>query len=223
MNTKNKSFTTFTRILVIGIIGFAIILTTSILKGNRPNILSRQQSAVIAPMASTTPNPEGTQSIEEIITLKAIGEATYLASTPTRLTPVYLPTGLYDDERVHISAGLLFIDAQNAWGGFFEGNRFSLYAGALQSDPEQGVIGLVISLPGGKSIEKFITPTKHGALSVVSVQDDRIKLVALDGTNIFFDLPTRQFVSSQTEIAPSVTPSPPVTPVPTELPYPPQP
>jgi hypothetical protein len=51
-------------------------------------------------------------------------------------------------------------------------------------------------------------------------KNDRVILIALDGTMFYFDVPTRQFVDSLTGVAPSVTPSPLVTPEPTSVPYP---
>jgi hypothetical protein len=151
--------------------------------------------AVIMPIdplviSSVTPSPNETQTVAAIVTIKAIIGATELATTRTPVTPIYLPTGIYDDQRVKISAALLFIDAQNAWGGFLNGYRFVLYAGALQSDPAQGVVCMVISVPVGKNFEQFVTPSKHGALRVVSEQNNRLILIATDGTVFYFDLPT---------------------------------
>lgn len=221
MNQKSTPINTLAQIAILVILGLAIVFAITTLRGTAPGLLSPTQGATPVITSSVTPDPDETQTSEAIITLKAIGEATYLAITRTPETPIYLPTGIYDDQRVRISAELLFIDAQNAWGGFIDGNRFTLYAGSLQSDPDQGVVGLVTSLPGGKRIEKFVSPSKHGALRIVSEQNNRVTLIATDGTNFYFDIPTRQFVASLTEVAPSVTPSPSVTPEPTGLPYPP--
>jgi hypothetical protein len=102
-----------------------------------------------------------------------------------------------------------------------DGYNFFIYAGSLLSDPEQGAIVMVTTMPSGPSIEQFLTSTKHGALRAVSEQNNRLTLIALDGTGFYFDLATRQFAASLTEVAPSVTPSPMATPEPTGLPYPP--
>ncbi len=220
MNKKSTPTNTIAQIAILVILGLALVFAITTLRGAVPGILSPTQDVTLVITASFTPAPDETQTVETIITLKAIGEATYLAATRTLETPIYLPTGIYNDQRVRISAGLLFIDAQNAWSGFIDGNRFTLYAGSLQSDPDQGVVGLAISMPGGKRIEKFISPSKHGALSVITQQDNRVVLIATDKTIFYFDLPTRQFVASSTEIAPGVTPSPSVTPEPAGLPYP---
>jgi len=80
---------------------------------------------------------------------------------------------------------------------------------------------MVTTMPSGTSIEQFVTSTKHGALQAVSEQNNRLTLIASNGTLFYFDLPTHQFVASLTEVAPSVTPSPSNTPEPTGLPYPP--
>ena len=132
-----------------------------------------------------------------------------------------MPTGIYDNEEIKASASLSFIDAQNAWYGFANGSFFALYAGALQSDPDQGVLVLDMVLPEGASYSQYVTSSKHGALRIVSnTQNNRFTLTAADGTLFYFDLPPRQFVASLTEVAPSVTPSPLPTPSPTLPPYP---
>lgn len=212
---------TVTKLVFMAIVCFALVIILTTFRVTNPGSLSSTLGSTPIMTSSISPDPEGTQSEAAIVTLKAIGEATYLATTRTPEIPIYLPTGIYDDQRVKISAALLFIDAQNAWGGFIDGYRFTLYAGALQSDPNQGVVGLVISLPNGKRFSQFATSSKHGALRVVSELNNRLNLISSDGTVFYFDLPTRQFVTSLTEVAPSVTPSPLVTPAPTGLPYPP--
>jgi hypothetical protein len=123
------------------------------------------------------------------------------------------------------SGKMLGLDTQNGWSGFVHGYHFFIYAGALLTDLEQGAIIMVTTMPSGASIEQFVTSTKHGTLQAVSEQNNRLTLIASDGTVFYFDLPTHQFVASLTEVAPSVTPSltpsPSVTPEPTGLPYPP--
>jgi hypothetical protein len=221
MRQKYPPINTVAQIALLVILGFALVFAITSLRSLAPGKLSPAQRASFVITTSYAPAPNESQAAETIIALKAIGEGTYLAITRTPETPIYLPTGIYDDQRVRISADLLFIDAQNAWGGFIDGYRFSLYAGSLQSDSYQGIVGLVINMPGGKSIEMFVSPSKHGALKVVTQRDNRFTLIATDGMIFYFDLPTRQFVASSTEIAPSGTPSPSVTPEPTLLPYPP--
>ena len=52
----------------------------------------------------------------------------------------------------------------------------------------------------------FPTPTKHGGVRVVSEQGNRLTLVSTDGTTYYFDIPSRRFVASLTEVVPSATP-----------------
>ena len=221
MNQNRTFLSAVAKLVFMAIVCFALVIILTTFRVTDSGSLSSTLGSTPIITSSISPDPEGTQSEAAIVTLKAVGEATYLATTRTPEIPIYLPTGIYDDQRVKISAALLFINAQNAWGGFIDGYRFTLYAGALQSDPNQGVVGLVISLPNGKRFSQFATPSKHGALHVVNELNNRLNLISSDGTAFYFDLPTRQFVTSLTEVAPSVTPSPVVTPTPTGLPYPP--
>jgi hypothetical protein len=99
--------------------------------------------------------------------------------------------------------------------------EISLYAGASSDDPDQGVIVFSIN---NSQFEYYPTPTRHGAVRVVIVQDNRLTLVSTDGTIYYFDIPSLSYVSSMTEFAPSITPPPTRTPFPpnyvTATPYP---
>jgi hypothetical protein len=155
-------------------------------------------------------------------TQRAIYLATYQASTPLPTArAIYLPTGTIENGREIATGQLLGINAVNGWFGFWEGNTVNVYAGALPDDPDQGVIVILMrNAPEGN----LPTPTKHGAVRVVSEQDNRLKLVSTDGTIYYFDIPSLSYVSSLTVFAPSITPPPTRTPLPpnyvTETPYP---
>jgi len=218
MNQASKSKTTLALLFFLAILGLVFIILITSFRGASPGSAGATQGLSPITTSSTTLIPEATQTVAVITADKVKGEATFLATTRTPVTPIYLPTGIYDDQRVKISAALLFIDAQNAWSGFIDGHRFTLYAGALQSDPEQGVVFLISE--SLSIFEQFLTSSKHGALRALDEQNDRVILVALDRSMFYFDVPTRQFVDSLTGVAPSVIPSPFVTPASTSAPYP---
>jgi hypothetical protein len=155
-------------------------------------------------------------------TQRAISLATYQAFTPLPSAKViYLPTGTIESGYAMATGHLLGINAVNGWFGFWDGNEVSVYAGASSDDPDQGVIVILMR----NALEGSLpTPTKHGAVHVVSEQDNRLKLVSTDGTIYYFDIPSLSYVSSLTVFAPSITPPPTRTPYPpnymTETPYP---
>jgi hypothetical protein len=148
--------------------------------------------------------------------------ATYQAYTPLPNPPfTYPPTGTLENGREIATGHLLGINAVNGWYGLWDGNEINLYAGALSNDPDQGVIVILMRYaPEGN----LPTPTKHGAVRVVSEHNNRLTLVSTDGTIYYFDIPSLSYVSSLTAFAPSITPPPTRTPYPpnyvTETPYP---
>jgi hypothetical protein len=155
-------------------------------------------------------------------TQQAISRATDQASTPLPTAKaIYLPTGTIESKYAIASGKTLGINAVNGWFGFWDGNEISLYAGASSNDPDQGVIVILMRYaPEGN----LPTPTKHGAVHVVSEHNNRLTLVSTDGTTYYFDIPSLSYVSSLTVFAPSITPPPTRTPYPpnyvTETPYP---
>jgi hypothetical protein len=162
-----------------------------------------------------------TQTVEVILTQKAVA-GTSLA-TRKHLTPFFEPTGIYSDASVQASGMKMGMDAQNEWFGFVGGNSTNVFAGALVGEPDQGVVHLFIKYPTRGFDEQILTPTQHGGVRVVSEYNNRLTLISTDGTTYYFDLPTRRFVASLTEIVPSATPPPTYTPIPlpgTVIPYP---
>jgi hypothetical protein len=155
-------------------------------------------------------------------TQQAISRATDQAYTPLPTAKaIYLPTGTIESGYAIATGKTLGINAVNGWFGFWDGNEVSLYAGATSDDPDQGVIVILMRYaPEGN----LPTPTKHGAVRVVSEQNNRLTLVSTDGTIYYFDIPSLSYVSSLTAFAPSITPPPTRTPYPpnyvTETPYP---
>jgi hypothetical protein len=169
-------------------------------------------TAIVQETLDKTVAAQATQGFAIIETLEAI--------TPSPTLPVtYPPTGTSEDMYDIASGQMLGIDALNGWYGIWNAKVIGVYAGS--SDPDQGVIVVVINAdPFGY----FPTPTKHGAVRVVSEHNNRLTLVATDGTTYYFDIPAMSYVSSLTAFAPSITPPPTRTPVPlnyvTETPYP---
>jgi hypothetical protein len=248
MNQKRTPINTVAQFVLLAVIVLALVISLITARGAALSGLrtTKGSSLVVAssvsetapsitPSSTVTPAPTsipypmparpGTESVKTqtaaaIITFKAIGATRAAEEFRTRVpnTPVVVLTGVVEDVRVKYSGKLLGLDAQNGWSGFVNGFDFFIFAGALLSDPEQGAIFMESPFASGSSLEKFLTPTKHGALRAVSRQGDRLTFIAEDGTAFYFDLPTRQFVASLTGIAPSVTPSPTVTPEPTPEP-----
>jgi hypothetical protein len=152
-------------------------------------------------------------------------EETQRAYTPPPTAPfTYPPTGTLDDPYVRASAKMLAIYGLNGWRGLWDGKVVGVYAGAWAEGSDQGIIDVWFD---SGEVGKFLTPTRHGGVRVVSEQDNRLTLVSTDGTTYYFDIPSLSYVSSLTVFAPSITPVPTRTPVPpnyatvTSTPYPP--
>jgi hypothetical protein len=107
-----------------------------------------------------------------------------------------------------------YILSEQGWQAVESGRRIAVYAGALTSDRAQGlVIVEVASLPkpsavpaftkpGGelndeqsRSFTPFPTPTKEGAVAIVSAQGQRLTLRAESGKTLIFDVRERGWVT----------------------------
>ena len=163
------------------------------------------------PLTSSTPSMNA-QTVEVILTQKAMaGTRMAMSKYPT---PYYEPTGIYSDTHVQASGLKIWMDAQNSWFGFVDGNTITVFAGALLDEPEQGAVHLFMNFPTRGFDEQILTPTKHGGVRVVSEHNNRLTLVSTDGTTYYFDVPARRFVASMSGVVPSATPLPTYTPFP---------
>ncbi len=91
------------------------------------------------------------------------------------------------------------------WYEEISNQRIVVYAGALRDNPGVTIVatqGVVIvqfetlghaPLPGGGT---FPTPSQVGAVTIVTARDARLVLQSINGTLFYFDVPTRQFVST---------------------------
>jgi hypothetical protein len=167
-------------------------------------------------------------SVETLAAKATLGFAlleTHQAYTPPPTAPfTYPPTGTEEDQYVIASAKMLAIYGLNGWWGLWDGKVVGVYAGAWAEGSDQGIIDVLFD---SGEVGKFLTPTKHGGVRVVSEHNNRLTLVSTDGTTYYFDIPSLSYVSSLTVFAPSITPPPTRTPVPpnyvteTPTPYPP--
>jgi hypothetical protein len=189
-------------------------------------VLSTQATSGVAisqtpPIVTETGVPtQPTTELEAILTQKANAGATAAARSPT--TPEIAPTGIYDDEKFKAQWQAFGFNVKNAWFGIVDGNLVTVFAGASSIDQQQGMLKVSMILPNREFQGEFATAEKHGALQITAEQNNRLTLVSTDGTTFYFDVPAMRFVSSPTEVAPTMTPLPTYTPIvlPTEAPPP---
>jgi hypothetical protein len=224
MNSARRE--ALTLLVILAIIG---LITGLIITSYRGNVPSNQalESTVLGANAPypVTPDPEARQTAAALFTQNS-QELSYnnmMISTNMCafcvLPGTIPPTGTFVDVYTLATGQKYYgINVKNAWFGQVFGMSIGVYAGAEPDDPSQGVINLSPDV-----INHIRTPGKDGAVLVASEFNNRLVLVAEDGTVFYFDIPARRFVSSLTEWVPTPTSTPTNTPLPTHPPYPPPP
>jgi hypothetical protein len=96
----------------------------------------------------------------------------------------------------------------NSWSQKTADKTVSVYAGGRHTNPgvtaeTQGVVVILVSansqaLPAESG--EYLTPTPVSTVRIVAAQGARLTLVAEDGTFFSFDVPTRKFVGSQSQL-----------------------
>lgn len=96
----------------------------------------------------------------------------------------------------------------NSWQQQIDGVWSHVQAGAIASDPQQGIVIVTRELTNSRSGGFYTTPLKAGAVHIVADDDNRLTLQTDSGEVFYFDVPGQTFVTSLTEVAPTVTPAP---------------
>jgi hypothetical protein len=116
---------------------------------------------------------------------------------------------------------ILGIAVVNRWVEEASDRTFDVLAGADMLDGTQGMVFVVESLPDGTDLSDggyYLTPIKAGPVRVVDAQGERLILNAEDGTTFYFDVRGQTFVSSLSEVVPTMTFWPTPAPRPTKTP-----
>ncbi len=83
---------------------------------------------------------------------------------------------------------------ENFYRIFLDNRIFVVAAGATQTDPLQGFVGVAAyNKTGLQPLNKSLTPTKHGSVHITAVNGSLVTLVAVDGTMFVFDDTTYTF------------------------------
>jgi hypothetical protein len=149
-------------------------------------------------------------AVATILELKSRGSTevamTQAAITPATWTPG--PTAISDNEQTKgqwLAFGFL---VENAWSGPINGGNMSVFAGAYSGASDQGTLEIIWTaryLNPSREL-RYDTPGKHGSIHIVRADNNRLTLVSTDGTTFYFDVPGLQFVSSLTDVVPTITP-----------------
>lgn len=76
-----------------------------------------------------------------------------------------------------------------------KGDLFVIVAGSSLGDPQAGFVGVAAAANNGvKSLNKSLTPTKHGSVHITEVKNGLVYLQAKDGTKFTFNHTTYAFV-----------------------------
>jgi hypothetical protein len=171
--------------------------------------------AVVARSAPPTNYPPAKQTYEAGVAQTQTA-ASNRPQPPTGPTPIPMTPTSASIARQPAGAGFIVTDfvspfpamshvITSIWYEEIGNQRTIVYAGALRDNPgvttaaSQGVVIVQVEtldhaqLPGGGT---FSTPLQVGAVRIVSARGERLTLQTISGATFYFDVPTRQFVSS---------------------------
>lgn len=225
MTTKheNSSFWSQAISLVVTVLALAMLalIMVFVVQNASAPLAPATVLTVTAPALTTEGNgypaptiePTATPTLEPDVSLTLIW-----IQTSQPIATVDYPFGIFEEGLANYSK--LGFAIQNGWRREIDGYPARVAAGALVSDLQQGIVLVSWDLPGAPNAGVYETPIKAGPVRITVEDGFRLTLQADDGTIFYFDVPGQKFVSSLTEVAPTVTPRPSFTP---ELPTQPAP
>jgi hypothetical protein len=83
------------------------------------------------------------------------------------------------------------------WRGEYSGYETEVYAGALFSDQQQGI--LILKIPALDFLKVFSDPNPSGSLTITAVDNNQIQLASSAGNITSFSLPAQQFTTDLTK------------------------
>lgn len=164
------------------------------------------QRAIVTQPPTGYPAPS-----EPVPTITSSPEPNWGATLEVRLTSEPIPTvariiGICDC--VDTGLAQMGYDLKNSWQMQIGGVWTHVQAGASASDPQQGIVIVTREIQNSISGGFYNTPTKSGAVRIVSEQNNRLTLQTDSGQVYYFDVPGQTFMPSLTQVAPTVTPGP---------------
>jgi hypothetical protein len=165
-------------------------------------------------LAAGGPSPQKQAALAKVATAEAKAAAGPHAPKPpdagkglppSSSCPNPVHTGIFpfNDPPWHIDARFTN-DAQVVSGA---GDPYLIYAGALQSDPQQGLLlvmredndpcAVVVGrVPARGYTRSYLSPTRGGALTLTQIVSDRVAFSVADGSHGSFNYVTEQYLSS---------------------------
>ena len=146
-----------------------------------------------------TMQPTSTPTLEPDVSLTL---AWLQTSQP--IATVQYPTGIFEEGLGDYSK--LGFNMLNGWRGQINGYTARVLAGALVSNPQQGIVLASWDLSGAPNAGVYDTPRQAGAVRITAEQNYRLTLQAEDGSIFYFDVAGQAFTASATVVVPTVTP-----------------
>ena len=128
--------------------------------------------------------------------------------TPQQVSRLILMGGELDE--------MVNLRVVSIWQGSVQGQWVTLYSGLTnESEP---VSAVYVQVAQTMDAMQYLPASNVGTLTIESVTGGRAKLVAADGSVLYFDIPGRTFVMTADEFVPALTPMPTLHPTPSICP-----
>jgi hypothetical protein len=110
---------------------------------------------------------------------------------PPSDTPTPWRSGIFESGNAPFPSSVYYIE--NQWQDVVEGEHVNVFAGEYTQDPSQGVVMLALTSLDGKalSVKESPTPTKVGALKIVSANGFVLRLISTKGSSFTMDAATQ--------------------------------
>ena len=176
--------------------------------GSPPTAISPVQTPIqTATQVTLTPRPT--------VALKRFPTSINATPEPLVLVPILgsTPAGAGAIVKIQPPFSNSMYHIENTWYRDLDSKtRLYVYAGSVSAPgggyTDQGIVIVEILNTTGEILQtsQYLTPKQLGPVHIASAVSDRLILQSTKGTQFYFDVPARQFVSSLTSVSPVSTP-----------------
>lgn len=211
------SFSSFRKLHVV----LFLFGLTAVLLGCKPSAAPSTSSPLPTPSSMPTANPTSEKPISSVVVV-----STPLSAFPPERNSTPAGSGVLMNTKLIPPFYVHDFIVENVWYKDTQGGtlRTYVYGGFIPAPggfpTQQGVVVVqMLKMDSYGDIQQvyyrqFPTQTQSGSVHITGAVDERLILQATKGISFYFDVPSRQFVSSMTVIVPTapVSISPVVTP-----------
>ena len=205
-------------IIIILLLGFVLANTKAVdanlFAKSTPETIKNMQANQLYDALASARDPETIKALQEklapienTLSLRATAQAQpplTLEQICANRIPVVISKSMMETGILTVREDFLAtqnLKINNMFRGYYQDQIVEVYAGYQFQEDQKGLV--IVSIESLNIYQYFYDPTASGTLEIIGEDKLRLVLKTSQGTSLFFDIPSMQFVSSAQDVVKS--------------------